>query len=91
MERKDFLFYKESEFYTIKLKDREDGYYCCSYRVSTTPEQKMVEASGRKIWLRLIHAFCLYKKDLTESQINEVMEVLSIIAEGLKIPGKIDF
>jgi hypothetical protein len=91
MERKDFLFFKESELYTIKLKNREDGYYYCCYQVSTSQEHIMVESSGRKIWLRLIHAFSLYKKDLTESQINEMKEDLSLIAEGLKIPGKNDF
>ena len=80
------LVYIENEHYTIKISHRSEGHYGCFYRIVDKNTYKMVEASQRKIVLRLVRAFELYLDHDDERLRSKIKYDLIEIAEKMKVP-----
>ena len=79
----DDLVFIEREHYTIKISQRIEGHYHCTYRILNDHTHTMVEASQEKILQRLVRTFELYLNDFDDTNRSIIK------GDILEISGKI--
>lgn len=77
--------FEESGLYRIKISDRVNGYYTCTFNILSDDEVLLLESSGKKILQRLGYVFSLSWDKLPSEHHAKIITILRDMAKALKV------